>query len=324
LNLINLINFFNLFNFLLDTFPILAEDYSNLPNSQAMDDEFSNQEDSNIPPIYVASGGKGVAGNTVIQSVLIQFPDNRIPVILIPDVHSMDSITSTVSRAKESGGVIVHTMVDPLIREMLVAVCQKEGVQHFDLVGGLSDYISILLQREPISKPGLYRLRNIEYFRRVEAIEFTMKHDDGMNVEKISGADIILTGVSRTGKTPLSIYMGMFGWKVANVPLVMGIQPPNMLFKVDPKRVFGLTTTTHYLIAQRSNRVRLLGLSEDDDYINPRKVRMELDYANLTFKKGGFKVFNISNKPIESTANELLTILTDSFGHDEWQQLGSK
>lgn len=278
----------------------------------------------NIPPIYVVSGGKGMAANTLIQSVLIQFPDNRIPLIVVPNVDSMDKINDTVTRAKESCGVIVHTMVDPLMREILLSVCESYKVKHFDLVGGLSDYISTLLHTEPISKPGLYRLRNIEYFSRVEAIEFTMKHDDGLNVEKISKADIVLTGVSRTGKTPLSIYMGMFGWKVANVPLVPGIDPPAELFIVDKKRVFGLTTTPHYLIAQRTNRVRQLGLNPDDDYISPRKVRDELDYANRIFKRGGFEIFNITNKPIESTANEILTILTDTFGHDEWRKPGER
>jgi len=277
-----------------------------------------------IPPIYVVSGGKGMAGNTLVRSVLIQFPENRVPLIVVPEVDSVEKVNDAVSRVKASGGVIVHTMVDPLIREILVAVCDNEKVKHFDVVGGLSDYLSILLNREPISKPGLYRLRNIEYFRRVEAIEFTMKHDDGMNSEKITRADIVLCGVSRTGKTPLSIYMGMFGWKVANVPLVPGIDPPVGLWKVDPQRVFGLTTSTHYLIAQRNNRVRLLGLSDEDDYINPRKVRLELDYANLIFKRGGYEVFNITNKPIETTANEILTRLTESFGRDDWQKLAEK
>lgn len=279
---------------------------------------------NDIPPIFVVSGGKGMAGNTVVRSVLIQFPDNRVPLIVVPEVDSVEKVNEAVDRVKAAGGVIVHTMVDPLMREILVAVCDNEKVRHFDLVGGLSDYLSILLQREPISKPGLYRLRNIEYFRRVEAIEFTMKHDDGMNAEKITKADIILCGVSRTGKTPLSIYMGMFGWKVANVPLVPGIDPPDGLWKVDPKRVFGLTTSTNYLIAQRCNRVKLLGLSDEDDYINPRKVRFELDYANLIFKRGGFEVFNITNKPIETTANDILTRLTDSFGRDDWQKLSEK
>ncbi|MEE4116703.1 MAG: pyruvate, water dikinase regulatory protein [Marinilabiliaceae bacterium] len=278
----------------------------------------------NIAPIYVVSGGKGMAANTLVQSVLIQFPDNRIPLIVVPNVDSMDKVKDTVIRAKESCGVIVHTMVDPLMREILLSVCESYGVKHFDLVGDLSDHISALLQKEPISKPGLYRLRNIEYFSRVEAIEFTMKHDDGLNVEKISKADIVLAGVSRTGKTPLSIYMGMFGWKVANVPLVPGIEPPPELFIVDSNRVFGLTTTPHYLIAQRTNRVKQLGLRPDDDYITPRSVRDELEYANRIFKRGGFKVFNITNKPIESTANEILTILTDTFGQDEWRKPGER
>ena len=96
----------------------------------------------NIPPIYVVSGGKGMAANTLVRSVLIQFPDNRIPLIVVPNVDSMDKINDTVTRAKESCGVIVHTMVDPLMREILLSVCESYKVKHFDLVGGLSDYIS--------------------------------------------------------------------------------------------------------------------------------------------------------------------------------------
>ena len=288
------------------------------------DDDIRSEISDNIPPIYVVSGGKGMAGNTVVRSVLIQFPNNRIPLIVIPNVDSMEKVNDAITRAKETGGIIVHTMVDPLMREILLAVCDSEKVKHFDLVGGLSDYISDLLQQEPISKPGLYRLRNIQYFSRVEAIEFTMKHDDGLNVERISKADIVLTGVSRTGKTPLSIYMGMFGWKVANVPLVPGVDPPAELYSVDSRRVFGLTTSPHYLIAQRNNRVKLLGLQPDDDYINPRKVREELESANRVFKRGGFRVFNITNKPIETTANEILTLLTESFGRDDWRKLGEQ
>lgn len=278
----------------------------------------------NVPPIYIVSGGKGMVGNTVVRSVLIQFPDNKIPLIVISNVNTLEKINDAVTRAKESCGIIVHTMVDPLMRELLLAVCDSEDIRHFDVMGGLSDYISDILQKEPVSQPGLFRLRNIEYFKRVEAIEFTMKHDDGLNSNKIEKADIVLTGVSRTGKTPLSIYMGMFGWKVANVPLVPGIETPETLFAIDPRRVFGLTTSPHYLIAQRMNRVKLLGINEEDDYINPRKVRLELDFANLIFKRGGFKAFNITNKPIETTANEILTLLTDSFGRDEWRKISDK
>ena len=274
-----------------------------------------------IAPVYVVSGGKGIAGNSVVRSVLVQFPGNKVPLIMIPDVDSVQKVQNAVCRTKETDGVIVHTMVDPLMRELLVEVCESEKVKHFDLVGGLLDYLSLLLQREPVSKPGLDRLRNIEHLRRVAAIEFTMKHDDGLNSDQLSRADIVICGVSRTGKTPLSIYMGMFGWKVANVPLIPGIDPPLSLWKVDKRRVFGLITSPHYLIAQRKNRMAQLGLSDDDDYINPRKVREELEYSFRIFRKEDFAVFNITNKPIESTASEILTQLTESFGRNRWQQM---
>jgi regulator of PEP synthase PpsR (kinase-PPPase family) len=165
-------------------------------------------------------------------------------------------------------------------------------------------------------------LRNIAYFKRVEAIDFTLKVDDGQNPEKIGQADIVLTGVSRTGKTPLSVYLAMFGWKVANVPIVSGIEPPEELFKADPGRVFGLNISPVYLIAQRANRVKSLHMDLDSDYINKRKVADELDYARRIFERGGFTEIQITNKPIESSANEILTILTSRFEQEKWKKDG--
>jgi regulator of PEP synthase PpsR (kinase-PPPase family) len=275
------------------------------------------------PVIYVVSGGKGLAGTNLARSVLIQFPDFKIPLKVISDVNTPEKVLEAVEKVKSKDGIIVHTMVDPDMRDELVRVCKEVGVLDFDLVGSLSDYISTKLGAEPIRKPGLYRLSNIDYFRRVEAIEFTMKADDGLNTHKATSADIILTGVSRTGKTPLSIYLGMFGWKVANIPLVMGIEPPPELYMVDSLRVFGLTTTTNYLIAQRNNRVRELGLTADDDYVNPRKVRMELDYALTIFEKGGFHVMKITNRPIETSANEITGLLIERFGRENARNTSS-
>ena len=159
-----------------------------------------------VPPIYIVSGGKGLAGEAVVQSVLIQFPNNKVPVIIQPDVLNQQKADEVISKALETKGIIVHTMVDPEMRKTVIESCVKASVNHIDLVGNLSDYLSDLLHIQPISKPGLYRLANIAYFQRVEALDFTLKQDDGQNPDKITQADIILTGVSRTGKTPLSIY----------------------------------------------------------------------------------------------------------------------
>ena len=272
------------------------------------------------PPIYVVSGGKGLAGDSVVQSVLIQFPNNRVPVIIVPDVLTQSKMDDVISKVLQTKGVIVHTMVDPEARKMLTNSCDRSGVRHIDLAGDLSDYLSNLLNTQPISQPGLYRLSNIAYFRRVEAIDFTLKVDDGQNPEKIGQADIVLTGVSRTGKTPLSVYLAMFGWKVANVPIVPGIDPPDTLFMADPQRVFGLNISPVYLIAQRANRVKSLHMDEDTDYINKRKVADELEYAKRIFARGGFTEIQITNKPIESSANEILTILTSRFDKEKWQR----
>lgn len=279
-----------------------------------------NPSGEKTPPIYVVSGGKGLAGDSVVQSVLIQFPNNRVPVIVVPDVLTQAKMDDVILKVLETKGVIVHTMVDPEARKMLIASCVQSGVRHIDLAGDLSDYLSNLLNTQPISQPGLYRLSNIAYFRRVEAIDFTLKVDDGQNPEKIGQADIVLTGVSRTGKTPLSVYLAMFGWKVANVPIVSGIDPPDTLFTVDPRRVFGLNISPVYLIAQRANRVKSLHMDEDTDYINKRKVAEELEYAHRIFARGGFTEIQITNKPIESSANEILTILTSRFDKENWQR----
>ena len=279
----------------------------------------TNNQHQVLPPLYVVSGGKGLAGDSVVQSILIQFPDNKIPVIIVPDILDSEKAWEIAEKAKETRGVIVHTMVNPMMRKIIVEACDAKQVTHFDLVGGLSDYLSILLHKEPISKPGLYRLSNIEYFQRIEAIEFTLQHDDGQHADKINKADIVLTGVSRSGKTPLSVYLAMFGWKVANVPLIPNIEPPDTLFTINPGRVFGLRILQNQLIMQRENRVKTLKLPENSDYISPRNVHQELDYAEYIFTKGGFTVIEVSNKPVESTANEILTILTDRFNRDDWQ-----
>lgn len=280
----------------------------------------NNFEGEKIPPIYIVSGGKGLAGDAVVKSVLIQFPNNKVPVIIEPDVLNQKKVDEVISKALATKGIIVHTMVDPEIRKMLIEECTKNEVNHIDLVGNLSDHLSDLLKIKPISKPGLYRLSNIAYFQRVEAIDFTLKLDDGQNIERITQADIILTGVSRTGKTPLSVYLAMFGWKVANVPIVNGIDPPSALFDADSKRVFGLNISPVYLITQRANRIKNLRMGEDSDYIDKRKVADELAYAERIFKRGGFTEIMITNKPIESSANEILTILTDRFSQNDWKK----
>lgn len=260
--------------------------------------------------IYVFSGGKGLPTHSIVKSILVQFPENKIPVKIKPDIMDIRSLEKGIREVWVSGGFIVHSMVDRKMRERLVSRCREYGIREFDLVGNLFLYLTTLLKQEPLNEPGLFRKMNFEYIDRIEAIEYTIASDDGLNPKSIYDADIVLTGISRTGKTPTSMYMSMLGWKVANVPLVQGIEPPEDLFLVDPDRVFGLDISTNRLVTHRKKRLSDFGYDESTSYIDPRMIRNELDYALAIFRRGGFSVIKVTNKPIESVANEIIEILT--------------
>lgn len=267
------------------------------------------------PPIYVISGGRGLAGNNMVQSLLIQYPENDIPVIIIPHISEESQIFDLVMQAKTDGGLITHTMVNPDFRKKMNDLCHEFGVRVVDFMGDLAGHLDSLLEVEPLKTPGLYREINQQYFERIESIEYTLSHDDGMSPQRLQNAEIILTGVSRAGKTPLSVYLAMFGWKVANVPLVKGIQPPEELFEVDPKRVFGLHIGLNHLIAHRTKRLKSWKNHQNELYVDEKSVREEIRHAMFTFDRGDFTVLNVNNKPIESTANEILNIMSQRFSY---------
>lgn len=271
-------------------------------------------------PLFVVSGGKGVAGNTMVHSLIIQYPDNKIPVKIIPNVQSVKRISEVVQKVKKASGIIVHTMVKTELRLALIRECETQGVRHIDFMGPLADFLEKELGLKSVNVPGLYRRINHQYFERMEAIDYTLNHDDGLNTHQLYRAEIILVGVSRSGKTPLSVYMSMFGWKVANIPVVKGVPPPKELFEVDPRRVFGLSIGISHLLSSRSKRLAQFGDSQNANYIDSMSVREEMRYANFIFDKGGFTRINVTNKPIESSANEIIDLVSDRFGYEERKQ----
>ena len=270
-----------------------------------------------VSPIFIVSGGKGLAGHTMVNSLLIQYPNNKIPVKIMPNIQSPEKIRNVVKLAKENNAVITHSMVNKELRTNLLKECEKQGVKQIDFMGPLANYLEEELGLESVNIPGLYRRINSQYYERIEAMEYTLNHDDGLNPRRLKEAEIILAGVSRAGKTPLSVYMSMFGWKVANVPIVMGIEPPKELFQIDAGRVFGLNINATHLIPQRAKRLKQMNNLENTGYVDQRRVNEELRYAQQIFERGGFTVINVTNKPIETTANEIIGLVSDRFGeHD--------
>jgi [pyruvate, water dikinase]-phosphate phosphotransferase / [pyruvate, water dikinase] kinase len=275
----------------------------------------SDSTKSKTAPIYIVSGGKGLAGNNMVHSLLIQYPNNNVPVIIVPDQHSEKQLIDLVEKVKLEGGLITHTMVNRQLRNFLISLCEENGVKHIDFMGKLANYLDETLDIPSLQTPGLYREINQEYFDRIDAIEFTLNHDDGLSPAKLHKAEIILTGVSRSGKTPLSVYLAMYGWKVANIPLVNGIQPPKELFEVDPQRVFGLSISPGQLISHRMKRLVSINNTENTNYVDEQMVMLEIRNANFIFEKGGFTVLNVSNKPVETTANEILNMMANRFDY---------
>jgi regulator of PEP synthase PpsR (kinase-PPPase family) len=256
----------------------------------------------------------GASGEQIVHTVLAQFPESQVPVITVANVRHAEQIEDVVVQAEADGGTIVHTLVDAHLRGVLVRYAKPRGVATVDLMGSLLERLADALGQEPLGHPGLYRRLNQAYFDRVAAIDFTMAHDDGQSPSGWPEAEIVLAGVSRVGKTPLSMYLAVLGWRVANVPLVPGLDPSPELFRLDPRRVIGLTMEPGQLVFHRQQRRRRLGAPGLEAYTDPAAICEELEAARKVFRRHGFSVIDVTDKPIEASANQVIELVARRFG----------
>lgn len=275
-----------------------------------------------VPPLYVVSGGLGTSGEQLVRTVLAQFPDADVPVHIVPHVQDADRLQAVVAQATATAGTIVHTLVDADLRHTLTELARQHNVVAIDLMGRLLERLASVLAQDPAEQPGLYRRLRSEYFARVEAIEFAVQHDDGQRARDLNQADIVLVGVSRAGKTPLSMYLAMRGWRVANVPLIKDITPPPELFALDPKRVIGLVINPVRLAEYRRRRQHGMGLARLSDYSDPDQVFEEVEVAQQYCRQHGFTLLDTTDKPIEECAEQVIGLITRRFGDGAGTQEG--
>lgn len=261
------------------------------------------------PPLFIVSGGYGESGNQVAQTALAQFSGASLPIIVIPHIKNEAQLKEAVDRAASTRGTILHTLVNTSHRVALIRLARERNVFTIDLIGTLLSRLTHILGREPVGQPGLYRQLKEDYFNRVEAIEFTVAHDDGKRIGELPGAEIVLVGPSRVGKTPLSMYLSISGWKVSNVPLTADLTPPPELFTVDRNRVVGLTIDPTQLQSHRKRRQRRLSSARRSDYTDLPSIERELELARLVFRKGGFPEVNVTDRTIEDTADEVISLV---------------
>lgn len=261
--------------------------------------------------IYVVSDSIGETAEQVARAAAAQYsiPINQI--IRIPYVSNKDTIREVVLEAKENKSIIMYTMVVPELKEYLEKTARENDVYFVDIMGPAIEAISHITNEKPKYIPGIIRQLDEEYFKKVEAVEFAVKYDDGKDPKGIKKADVVIIGVSRTSKTPLSMYLANRNIKVANIPLVPEVEPPKDLFEISPKKVFGLISNPANLNAIRQERLRALGLSYEANYANVDRILQELDYAEGIMKKIGCLVIDVTHKAIEETAGIILKIIKE-------------
>ncbi|MBS1982570.1 MAG: kinase/pyrophosphorylase [Bdellovibrionales bacterium] len=258
------------------------------------------------PNVFLLSDGTGETGELMVRAGLSQFVGHEVGVSRYKSLKTRDQIEAILEEAQRRGAAVAYTLVN---RELRAAVQEKSTelkLKHVDLLGPLMDLLRSYLGEETLTQPGIYHAVNENYFRRIEAMEFTMKQDDGAYPENLERADVILVGVSRTSKTPLSMYLSYRGWRVANVPLVLGIEPPPSLFQVDQRKIIALSIDPEALSRIRRERLVRMGRDPVGDYASLNRIREEIEWAKQLFERNRrWPVFDVTNKALEETAADI-------------------
>jgi regulator of PEP synthase PpsR (kinase-PPPase family) len=271
--------------------------------------------DSITPPtpadrhIFVVSDATGETAEKVVLAALSQFETANVILTRLQDVRTETQVASLLKEATEKDALIVYTIISPKLRSLLQRRAARQKVLAVDLMGSLLTQLQEHLNRSPLSQPGLLHRIDEDYFRRIEAVDFTVKHDDGQNPQTLQDADIVLTGISRTTKTPLSIYLAREGWKVANVPLVYGIEPPAELLQMDPRRIVGLMIDPQRLVQIRTARIRHLPVKSGVaiEYADMDYVMKEMAYSKELFAQHPeWIVLDVTGRAVEELANEIV------------------
>lgn len=260
----------------------------------------------NVPVIYAVSDSVGETAESVIRATISQFVGEKFEQVRVPYVRDREQIDQIMDEAAEYNAIICYTIVSPELREHIVDKAVEKDLQIVDVLGPMLKSIENATGLLPKNKAGLVHTLDHEYFKRVEAVEFAVKYDDGKNPLGLLKADMVIIGVSRTSKTPLSMYLAHKKIKVANVPLVPELEPPEELFKVPPYKVVGLLIDPYKLNDIRSARLKIMGLDNSAEYADMKRIGEELEYAKGIMRRIHCPIINVSNRAIEETAGIIM------------------
>lgn len=258
---------------------------------------------------YVVSDSLGETANQVLKAAISQFDFDDYGIRRFSYVLDRAVLENVLENAVKDNAVVVHTLVQEDMLQLMDEFKENYNLKMIDVLGPSLNVISSLIGEQPKRVPGVIRRINDTYYKRVEAIEFAVKYDDGKDPSGVMKADLVLIGISRTSKTPLSMYLANKNIKVCNIPLVPEAAAPEQIFQVDPNKVIGLTNSPEKLMQIREERLKSLGLVKGNKYSDFARIMDEIEYAKMIMSKIGCPVINVSDKAIEETADIIINIM---------------
>ena len=258
--------------------------------------------------IFIVSDATGSTCELVVKAALTQFSTSQTTIHRVRYVRNDVQIREVIRDAGKVRGIVVYTLVVPELRRVILTSGRKHAVPIIDILGPVLSRLTDLLELSPMAKPGLFKGLDQAYFERIEAMNFTIKHDDGLRPRDLSKADLVLVGVSRTCKTPISIYLSYRGFKVANVPIVPDARLPEQLFEIDPHKVVGLVIRPERLKLLRKTRAESYRM-DLPSYTDLRVIRRELKLSMEIFQERGWQTFDVTMRSIEEVATVIMELL---------------
>jgi len=254
------------------------------------------------PTVFVVSDSMGETAQLVARAVLSQFPEGEARLQRFTHIETREAAEDLMEAAQHQPTLLIFTVIVPEVREVIFREAEKHGVPFVDIMGPALEGLEEITGKRALLEPGLIHKLDEKYFKRVDAVEFAVQHDDGRDPQGFRAADVVLLGVSRSSKTPVSMYLANRGVKVANLPIIPEVALPPELHRIPVRKVVGLTINASKLAGIRTERVKSMGVGGDPEYSNLSRILGELSFAHEIYNELGCYVVDVTDRAVEETA----------------------
>lgn len=261
--------------------------------------------------VFVVSDSTGETAEKVARAALSQFDVGNVHLKRFLLVDSAQKIREIITEASEKKAIIIFTLVEDGLRNTMLLESNNSSVVSIDIIGPVLNSISTVLNKSPERKPGLIHRINDEYFKRVDALEFAVKHDDGQRIDEIGDADALVLGISRTSKTPLCLFLAQRGFKAANIPIIDHQEINESVYNIPKEKIFGLISNPERILSLRKERLKRMGIPFSSDYVIKESIEEEIEYSKEIFTKLGIHFIDVTDKSIEEVAADIISSINN-------------